>query len=232
MREKRCCNSRNGLVLHGKLDTLRDRFATHHCVVLENLLEPVLLERIQRHIDRAQWNRSAFDDGFSGTEFTLDEPVTCNLLGLLLNNENFLKAIRVITGCTQISDFSGRVYRMAAGPQHHLSWHNDIDIKEKRQVGFSMNLSADVFRGGTFELRNRSTRTPLAQVNNTGFGDALLFRISADLQHRVTQVVGKVPKTACAGWFRATGKSFLPELVGRMNTYGQYSDQKSAEPRR
>jgi 2OG-Fe(II) oxygenase superfamily len=210
--------TRNGLVLNGRLDALRNAFATQHCVVLENLLEPVLLEKIQRHIDRAQWNCSAFEDGFSGTEFTLDEPVTCNLLGVLLNNQNFLNAIRMITGCTQISEFSGRVYRMAAGPQHHLSWHDDIDLKEKREVGFSMNLSTDVFRGGTFELRNRSTRAPLAQVNNTGFGDALLFRISTDLQHRVTQVVGKAPKTACAGWFRATGKSFLPELAGRLNT--------------
>jgi hypothetical protein len=148
---------------------------------------------------------------------TLDEPVTCNLLAFLLNNPEFLNVIRTITGCTQISEFSGRVYRMAAGPQHHLSWHNDIDIKEKREIGLSMNLSTNAFQGGTFELRNRSTLAPLAQVNNTGFGDALLFRISADLQHRVTQIVGPVPKTACAGWFRATGKSFLTERV-RLNT--------------
>jgi 2OG-Fe(II) oxygenase superfamily len=213
--------TRNGLVLHGKLEALRDCFATQHCVVLKNLLEPALLEKIQGHIERAQWRSSAFEDGFSGTEFTLDEPVTCNLLSFLLNNLEFLNIIRIITGCTQISDFSGRVYRMAAGPQHHLSWHSDF--KEKRQVGFSMNLSTDVFQGGSFELRDRSTLAPLAQVNNTGFGDALLFRISADLQHRVTQVVGTVPKTAWAGWFRATGKSFFAELVERVNTWDSIS---------
>lgn len=72
-----------------------------------------------------------------------------------------------------------------------------------------------IFRGGTFELRNRSTLALLAQVNNTGFGDALLFRISADLEHRVTEVVDTVPKTACAGWFGATGVSLFAELVGR-----------------
>jgi hypothetical protein len=78
-----------------------------------------------------------------------------------------------------------------------------------------MNLSTDIFRGGTFELRDRWSLAPLAQVNNTGFGDALLFRISNDLQHRVTQVEDTVAKTACAGWFRATGVSFFGELVGR-----------------
>src|SRR5262245_49146437 len=99
--------TRDGLVLHGKLDALRDGFATQHCVVLENLLEPALLDKIQWHIERAQWLNSSYEDGFSGTEFTLDEPVTCNVLGFLLNNPEFLNAIRIITGCMQISDFSG-----------------------------------------------------------------------------------------------------------------------------
>ena len=107
---------------------------------------------------------------------------------------------------------------MEAGPQHQLSWHNDIDIKKERLVGLSMNLSTEVFRGGAFELRDRWTTAPLAQVNNTGFGDALLFRISPDLQHRVTEVEDTVPKVACAGWFFATGKSFLTEMAGLLNT--------------
>ena len=37
--------NRNGLVLHGQLDVLRERFMTNQCVVLEKLLEPVLLEK-------------------------------------------------------------------------------------------------------------------------------------------------------------------------------------------
>ena len=96
----------------------------------------------------------------------------------------------MITGCPAITEFGSiRVYRLVAGPQHQFSWHNDRN-DPLREVGFSMNLSTDVFRGGTFELRDTRTLTPLAQVNNTGFGDALLFRISSDLQHRVTEVVG------------------------------------------
>ena len=227
--------TRNGLVLDGKLDALRDRFATQHCIVLENLLEPALLAEIHRHIEGAQWNTSTFEDSgdgliFSGTEFTLNDRATRNLLGFILNNPQFLNVIRIITGYNQISDFDGRVYRMEAGSQHQLSWHNDIDKKERRQVGFSMNLSTDVFRGGSFELRDRWTWAPLAVVNNTGFGDALLFRISADLQHRVTEVVGTVPKTAYAGWFRATGARFFTELVGHLNTHENRSGQQSVEP--
>src|SRR6516164_388803 len=221
----------NGLILQRSVDDLRDRFTKHHYVVLENLFEPTLLSEIQRHVGRARWTSSTFegldhDHIFAGTEFTLDEPVTCKLLSFLLNNPEFLKIIRTITGYPEISEFSGRVYRMEPGPQHHLSWHNDIDVEEKRKVGFSMNLSTNIFHGGTFELRDRLTLAPLAQVNNTGFGDALLFRISSALQHRVTAVLDNVPKTACAGWFRATGKNFFAELGTQMRADNDASRAK------
>jgi 2-oxoglutarate-Fe(II)-dependent oxygenase superfamily protein len=206
--------TRNGLVFQGGLDALRDCFATHHYVVLKNLLEPALLETVQRQMERVPWRSSTFDE--VGTEFTLDDPVSVRLLLFVLNSPKFLNVIRFITGCAQISDFSGRVYRLSAGSQHQLSWHSDTNDVQ-RQVGFSLNVSADVFRGGTFELRDRRTLAPLAQVDNTGFGDALLFRISHDLQHRVTPVVDTVAKTACAGWFRATGKSLFAELVAAQN---------------
>jgi hypothetical protein len=205
--------TRKGLVFQGQLDGLRDHFTRNHCVVLEKLLEPALLEKVQGQIEQAQWHSSDWDD--FGTEFTLeDNSVAFRLLVFLLNIPEFLNVIRTITNCAQISDFAGRVYRMATGPQHHLSWHCDT-TDQQAQVGFSMNLSTDIFCGGTFELRLRRTLAPLAKVNNTGFGDALLFRISNDLEHRVTEVVGEITKTACAGFFRATGKSFFAKLVGR-----------------
>jgi hypothetical protein len=34
----------------------------------------------------------------------------------------------------------------------------------------------------------------------------------------VTEVEDTVPKIACAGWFFATGKSFLAEVAGLLNT--------------
>ena len=210
--------TRNGPVLRGRLDSLRDRFAAQHCVMLKNMLEASLLEEIQRNVGRAQWHSSTYTkgtDGLSGTEFTLDDPVTNSVIYFLLNNPGFLDVIRIITGCKQISEFSGRIYRLAAGSQQHLSWHDDID--EERAVGFSMNLSTGVFRGGAFELRNRLTMKLLAQVNNTGFGDAFLFRISHDLQHRVTPIMEGVPKTACTGWFRASGENYMKNLIDQLN---------------
>jgi hypothetical protein len=206
--------TRNGPILYGRLDTLRDRFATEHCVVLRNMLEAPLLEEIQQNIKHAQWQNGSAYAGKFGTLFTLDDPVALNIIQLLLNGPEFLNVIRMITGCKEISEFrGGAIYRMAAGRQHQLSWHSDLVDKEDRRVGFSMNLSTGVFRGGTFELRNRLTMKGFAQVNNTGFGDAILFRISRDLQHRVIPIMEGVPKTACTGWFVATDGNYVRPLV-------------------
>jgi hypothetical protein len=206
--------NRKGLVLHGQLDVLYERFVTNHCVVLEKLLEPALLEEVQRRIARALWRGTTYDD--VGTELTLDDPATIHILLFLLNRPEFLDAVRKITGCAEINYFHGRVYRLAAGPQSQLSWHTDIDPEpqgEQRHVGLSINLSTDVYGGGTFELREVLTRKPLAQINNTGFGDALLFRVSNDLEHRVTEVIDEVAKIACAGWFRTTHVPLFTELI-------------------
>lgn len=56
------------------------------------------------------------------------------------------------------------------------------------------------------------TRELLQEVRNTGFGDALLFRISENLVHRVQGVTGEHPKIAFAGWF-VQGEDILPAIA-------------------
>jgi hypothetical protein len=214
--------TRTGFVHDGQLDAARDRFATNHCVVLEKLLEPALVEMAQRHMQQTPWQSTDIDG--IGTLLTLDDGSgIARALSFVVNTPEFLNVIRIITGRDHISEFKGTVYRLAGGPQQHLSWHNDMQVP-MRYVGFSINLSTDVFRGGTFELREARTLAPLAQVNNTGFGDAILFRISKDLQHRVTEVVGEVAKTAYAGWFYETGVSSFAELVKPRSNDGTLGD--------
>jgi hypothetical protein len=45
----------------------------------------------------------------------------------------------------------------------------------------SVNLSADAYEGGMFEMRDAASERPLATWSNTGFGDAILFRLSDTL---------------------------------------------------
>ena len=67
----------------------------------------------------------------------------------------------------------------------------------------SVNLSPKPYAGGILQLREARSEEILAEIANTGLGDALFFRISPELKHRVSPVEGIVPKTAYAGWFQA-----------------------------
>jgi hypothetical protein len=65
-----------------------------------------------------------------------------------------------------------------------------------------------------FLLRERRSTRMLAQIANTGLGDALIFRISHQLQHRISGLEGDQPKTAFAGWFRPDLPDLFEELRG------------------
>ena len=71
-----------------------------------------------------------------------------------------------------------------------------------RRVAMSVNLEPDVYAGGVLMIRERGTERVIAEVENTGAGDAVLFRIDHAFEHRATPVTRGV-KTAFAGWFRS-----------------------------
>jgi predicted 2-oxoglutarate/Fe(II)-dependent dioxygenase YbiX len=73
---------------------------------------------------------------------------------------------------------------------------------QNRRVAMSVNLEPAPYEGGVLQIRRRENEAIIAEVENVGAGDAILFRIDAALQHRVTAVTSGV-KTAFAGWFRS-----------------------------
>ena len=79
-------------------------------------------------------------------------------------------------------------------------------------IGMSINLSTEVFPGGTFLLRERKSGHILCELANTGAGDAILFQIARQLQHRISDMEGSVSKTAFAGWFRARRRNYHSEI--------------------
>ena len=98
---------------------------------------------------------------------------------------------------------------MVPGGGHYDSWHGDEGFD--RMVAMSVNLSSKPYEGGVLQIRDNNTAGILHEVANTGFGDAILFRIGPGLTHRVTTVEGSLPKTAFAGWFRS--RPFYRDLV-------------------
>lgn len=171
-------------------------FREKHCVVLPKLLAAALLDLLLERLERGRWRDSLNED--VGREVILDDAPARGLLHFGVNTPIFLNSVQEITDCRPLTRFWGRVYRFIPNSGHHAVWHGD---EENGLIGMSLNLSQRGYEGGLFQLRERRTERVLAEIANTGWGDALLFRISQQLQHRVTEVTGEQPKTAFAGWF-------------------------------
>ena len=182
------------------LAVLQRTFAQQHCARLSGLLEPALLVEIRFHIERGEFRE--FAHGAIATEQRLEPGIGSGLLHFLVNDPRLFRLVQDVSGCTGIGAFAGRVYRRFPGDRHYDHWHSDTH-DARRLIGMSVNLSADVYEGGVFEIRDVESERPIASLPNVGVGDAILFRLTDALEHRVSNVSGRFPKTAFAGWFHA-----------------------------
>ncbi len=193
--------TRQGAVFSGSssdLQALRAQFQRDHYIILPKLIEPDLLATLLKRMESAPSVQKE-DDGIFA-ESTIEDPLTYNLFLFLVSIPEFQRLVQRITGCRRIADFQGRIYRLNPSTGDRIVWHTDV--YDHRMVTFSLNLTAQEYRGGTLQIRNRGSEEILHEVRNTGLGDALLLRVSKNLCHRVLPVEGDVPRTALAGWFR------------------------------
>jgi 2OG-Fe(II) oxygenase superfamily len=195
---------------------LRAEFDRRHTAVLPQLLEPDLLELLQRDLEKREvcWRSDAETIGVELTLKMHDEirfggPPTVTRLNFLSNDDRLFDLVQQLTGCGPIGCFRGRVYRMVPGAGHYDLWHDDLHAHNL--IAMSINLSAGIYDGGILQIRDTRLGEITSEVANTGPGDALIFRIAPFLEHRVSPVVGTVAKTAFAGWFRSqpSFRSFL-----------------------
>jgi hypothetical protein len=195
------------LILPSDLSSLRQQFSKQHGLRLDQLLTQDLNRLILSQIERGPWLPNAH--GEIGRELVLDNQPALAALRWIVNTPEFLRAIEYITGCGPISVFDGRIYRMDPGTDHYDSWHDDT--ADNRVVGMSLNLSCLPYSGGVFQLRQKNGPI-LCELPNVVHGDAIIFRISPKLSHRVTAMEGTEPKIAFAGWFRTGTKDLLSQV--------------------
>ena len=178
---------------------LRSIFERTHFVRLQSLLDPQLLSLALSYIEQGNWRENVVIGSVSYSEYILEIGAAVNLLLFVSNSPRFLETIIEITGCKSLTLFEGRVYRMEPNIVHDKKWHSDN--VDNQLIGMSVNLSPLGYQGGLFQMREQSSHRMLVEIANTGPGDAILFRLSGDFQHRVTEVQTGGPKTAFAGWF-------------------------------
>jgi hypothetical protein len=178
-----------------QLRSAREHFEQHDYVRMPGFIEPGFFRVIQRYLRGATFEER---DWNSGHDLTLINNPLHDVFHVLLNDPKLFRLLVRVTGCRPIGCFKGRLYRMVARKGLLFDWHPDI--KNNRKLAPSINLSDAPYRGGTLELRERSGDVREV-VPNLGFGDAIVFRVAEHLEHRLTPVVGKIPKTAVAGFF-------------------------------
>ncbi|MBI3589988.1 MAG: 2OG-Fe(II) oxygenase [Candidatus Melainabacteria bacterium] len=185
------------------LNLLKKEFDKKHCIKLTNFLEKDLLGLIQLKIDECDdfftvnYPASNQDNPMCRLK---DKNLEC-LLRFFVNDKKLFQVIEKVTGCCKIGSFTGRICRMSPGTGHRDAWHNDL--VDNRMIAMSINLSTKAYEGGILQLKDINIGKVVKEVANTGFGDAVIFRISPKLVHRLTEVTGKASRTFFAGWFRS-----------------------------
>lgn len=178
---------------------------------------PAVLDRELCNMIKEQLATSSFEEKTASLyrELNISDSALPFALLLLLNNAQLFKIIDQITGCGHIGCFRGRIYRNVPGANHHVEWHTDL--KGTRLVALTVNLNTEPYQGGVLSIREAKTGRILCELTNSGFGDAILFRIDERLQHRVSDVEGTVAKTALAGWFESEPeyRTLLAEGIAR-----------------
>jgi 2OG-Fe(II) oxygenase superfamily len=184
------------------IEHARVGFERHHAVRLFNLLAPDALTFVQRQIEVDGFHERVHET-LPGrpVDLILNPGLTSGMLTLIINDSHFLEVARLVTGRREIQSFSGNVHRRIPRAGHGDAWHNDLP--GGGLAALTINLGSEPFEGGVLQIREAPDGPVVYEVRNDGPGDAVLFQLSHSLQHRVTDPEGRVPRTVCAGWFRA-----------------------------
>ena len=176
----------------------RARFEREGYLKLAGFIDAALLALLLDTADLADFHERRHEG--IGVELCATPGTLSGTLELASNDPVLFAAINDLTGCGAIGCFEGRVYRLAPASAHFDSWHSDVG--QDRLIAMSVNLSRRPFEGGLLQIRRADSPQILSEVANPVAGDAVIFRIHPDYQHRVGTVTGQYARTAWAGWFR------------------------------
>jgi 2-oxoglutarate-Fe(II)-dependent oxygenase superfamily protein len=185
-----------------EISTWRRQFADARCIHVRGFVDARLLTWLRERLARARFQERVHRDLVPpAVDLGLADERLLAMIATLVNDRRLFGAVRAISGCDPIGCYNGIVYRMDPRPDHRDTWHSDMD--GNRMVTLSVNLG-EPYEGGILQIRQRPSLRVVHEVANTGPGDAILFALGEDLEHRVGAVTGRSTKMALAGWFQRT----------------------------
>jgi len=183
-----------------ELSTWRREFAESRCIHVRGFLDPRLLAWLRARLAEARFQERVHKDLVPpAVDLGLADERLLAMIVTTVNDRRLFGVVRAISGCDAIGCYNGIVYRMDPRPDHCDTWHSDMD--GNRMVTLSVNLGGP-YEGGLLQIRHRPSLRIVHEVANTGPGDAILFALGEDLEHRVGAVTGRATKMALAGWFQ------------------------------
>jgi hypothetical protein len=198
-----------------ELEALAAGFRRRHVVHVRGLVRGRLLRELIGDVAAARFDTNDVPGIQRERRLDASSDVLARLI-FLANDPQLLQFVRDVTGYTDVGFFAGRVSRLAADSDHFAAWHDDA--LDERRVALSLNLSEGPLEGGELLIRRKGEPEPPPTPYGPP-GDALLFRISEHLEHRVGPLHSPTPRTAFVGWYFA-GPAFadLFERPGRDRT--------------
>ena len=176
-------------------------FARDCSLRLPRFLDGEDLAFIQRRIEVDGFHERVHDGLPSRpVDLGLNDGLVSGLFALMMNDSRLLEFARAITGLDAIQSFSGSVQRRVPSAGHDDEWHDDRS--EGRLAVLTINLGSEPFEGGLLQIRRFPDGPTVSEIKNDRPGDAVLFALGDDLEHRVTPPEGHVARTVYAGWFR------------------------------
>lgn len=198
----------------GDIPRLRDEYSETGCALLPGFLSPAILRPLMKWVEQARFGErhevSSRVGVFGTTLFVPETDPALFLLKFILNRADLFRFSEQVSGCDKIGNFIGRLHRTTAGSNQQIDWHHDV--VDGRILGICINLSAEPYSGGVFELRDPAQHFK-ASVKRAAAGDAFLFRIDKGWEHRLTAVESGY-RTVGVGWFRTAPEwsSYAPGM--------------------
>lgn len=165
-----------------------------HAGALNNILRKLKEVRFETKFEIDEQNK------FGKTLFVPQNNPVLFIFQLLLNNIELFSVLQNITGCDNIGNFVGRIHRSEEGGQHGIEWHGDNS--DNRLLAMTLGLDTCDYSGGKLQMRETGSEKIIREFGHINAGDAVIFKISPGLQHRLT-VLETGQRTVGVGWFRS-----------------------------
>lgn len=188
-----------------RIEIYKKEYEDTNCVFLPEFLDRNTLEVLLKKLKEQDFSTKTEMEGENKFGKVLALPLTHPALvifNMLLNDPKLFDTLQQITGCADISDFSGRIHRSAEGEDHEIGWHGDNS--DNRLLAITLGLGTENYTGAQFELRKKGSSTNMREFSQIKAGDAFIFRIHPQLHHRLA-VIQSGTRTVGVGWFRGYG---------------------------